>query len=450
MTDEPNLKLYPHQLRLLEVWRNEAPCKLAVAWPAGAGAIGTLSELVKELPKAQRVLIITDRVEFAQQFLQRLIEEGITSCFVDRAQFLQLQSRTDADTPEWTAHQAFALTAALATRSDVAASLKIQHWDLLVFLDTTYAATHRWVESLHGSHTRIIWKLRPGYDVSALQRSEWYIDQMSMRDVLESRGMPGKSNLHLTIRLSALEPSEGELVVWGLIAELVQATKGSSAEHTAATLQARWSSSPASLENGLRRVEHALTWQWPLWDEATEDGDELVAEASSTTDIRSKAKALALIKECLVALDELGPDRKLQALIDLLRQHKTSRSTCVFVRYRDTATYVHSALEDQSLPCVLVHGGMPPIDIKERLHRALQEPGQVLVMTTAMLSTGLDLRQVRDLVLYDSPATVEVMSQTLARFYLHAQQPLQITVVGDQHSVRRAADLVEQASQFTM
>lgn len=450
MTDEPNLKLYPHQLRLLGVWRKNAPCKLAVAWPAGAGATGTLSELLKELPKTQRVLIITDRVEFAQQFLQRLIEKQISSCFVDRAQFLQLQSRTDADTPEWPAHQAFALTTALATRADVAASLKIQHWDLLVFLDTTYAATHRWVEALHSTQTRIIWKLRPGYDMAALQPSEWYIDQMSMREVLESRGMPGKSNLQLTVRLSAPEPSEGELVVWGLIAELVQATKGSSAEHMAATLKARWSSSPASLENGLRRVEHALTWQWPLWDEATEDADELLTEASSTIDVRSKAKALALTKECLAALDELGADRKLQALIDLLKQHEPSTATCIFVRYRDTATYVHSALEDLDLPCILVHGGMQPTDIKGQLNRTLQERGQVLVMTTAMLSAGFDLRKIRNLVLYDAPANIYVMSQTLARFHLHAHDPLYVTVVGDRYSVVRGAEVVEQASQYAV
>lgn len=398
----------------------------------------------------QRVLIIADRVEFAQQILQRLIEEGISSCYVDRAQFLQLQSRTDADVLDWPTHQAFALTSAFAARADVNASLNLQHWSLLVFLDTPYAATQRWIESLQRDQARVIWKLRPGYDVSALPSAEWCVDHMTLREAIQDQGMPEDTSPHMTIQLVSFEPTEAELVVWGLIDELVSVTKEGAAGTMANTLRARWSSSPASLEIGLRRVEHALKWQWPLWVEAAEDGDDFEEPVSNSNIVGNQTNALNLVQECLTALDDLGTDRKLQSLVDQLRNQDRSQSTCVFVRYRDTATYVYSALEDEGLPCLLVHGGMSNIDINGQVRRVVQEPGHVLVMTTAMLRANFDLRSVRHMVLYDAPASPDVMSQTLARFHLYGQPPLRLTVVGDRHSVVRAAELVEQASQFAV
>lgn len=439
-----------HQIHLLEVWSSEKPHRLAVAWPAGAGAIGTLCEVVKGLATHERVLIVTERIEIAQQFLQRLNNADVPSCFVDRAQFLRLQSSADTDSSNWPLFQVFALTSALAAKPDVAASLQRQRWDLLLLLDTTHTTTQQWVDDLQKANTRVLWKLRPGYDLSTLQSAEWTIDHMTIREAVLDRGLPGGDHPRMEVRIEMFEPSAAEMVVEAFIDQIIQVTKGTSAGRMASTLRTRWLSSPASLESGLRRVENALNWQWPLWDEVSEDVEGDAAEQAGSFGAGDKVHGLKLVNECLAALDELGTDNKLQRLVIQLKSRGEPQSTCVFVRYRDTATYIHSALEDEGLSCVLVHGGMPPSEVNYGVYRFLQESGQVLVMTTAMLTANFDLRPVRNLVLYDAPATTDVMSQTLARFHLHVQPPLCVTVIGDRYSAMKAAEVVEQASQFVV
>lgn len=441
-------QLSTRQARFVEAWSEAKNRNFAMSWPAGSGSVTTLVEVVKRIGTHARVLLIADRVEYAQQFLYRLSETNNPSCFVDRAQFLQLQSATGSDSTAWPGFQVFALTASLAAKDDVAVSLRRQHWDLVLLLDTTLSTTQRWVDDLQRTATRVLWKVSPGYDISNLDKTEWTINSLTIREVLQDRGLPGGDFMQMKVRIEMLEPQDPELVVADLIEKIIQTTKETSAKRMATTLRARWSSSPASLESGLRRVETALNWQWPLLDDVLEDADEDVAEPLNAFAETDKTKALQLIKECLEALDDLRVDNKLQRLINHLNSRSAQQFTCVFVRYRDTATYLHSSLEDAGLLSVLVHGGMSSAEVYKELRRFLLD-GQVLVMTTAML-IGTDLRAVRDLVLYDPPATFGVLSQVLARLHLFESPPLHVMAIGDPDSAKRAADLIEQAAQFVV
>jgi hypothetical protein len=449
MNKAPFQQLSAYQARFIEAWTGTQSRKVAMSWPAGAGSVVALTEVVRRLGTHTRVLLIADRVEFAQQFLYRLRETNSPSCFVDRSQFLQLQSAAGSDSMPWSGYQVFALTAAMAEKVDVAASLRKQHWDLVLFLDTTFSTTQRWIGDLQRATTRVLWKVRPGYDISNLDNTEWSIDYLTTREAVQDHGLSGSDIPKMEVRIEMFEPQASELVLFALIEKVIQTTKGTSAERMANILHNRWLSSPASLESGLRRVETALNWQWPLLDDVLEDADEDVVEPSNAFGATDNTKALQLVKECLEVLDELGIDNKLRRLVDYLNGRSAKQSTCVFVRYRDTATYLHSALEDAGLPCALVHGGMSTAEVLAGLHRFLKESGQVLVMTTAML-VGTDLRSVRDLVLYDAPATFDVMSQMLARFHLFGSSPLRVMVIGDTYSAKRTAELIERAAQFVV
>jgi hypothetical protein len=90
---------------------------------------------------------------------------------------------------------------------------------------------------------------------------------------------------------------------------------------------------------------------------------------------------------------------------------------------------------------------MPPQEISTRIDRVLQEQGQVLVMTTAML-VGVDLRPVSEFVLYDAPASKAVMSQILAKFHMFARPQLRVTVIADSYTAARTMELIEDAVKF--
>jgi hypothetical protein len=70
-----------------------------------------------------------------------------------------------------------------------------------------------------------------------------------------------------------------------------------------------------------------------------------------------------------------------------------------------------------------------------------------MVMTSAML-VGVDLRAVRNLVLYDPPASREVMAQVLAKFHLVGLPQLHVSVVTEKRTEQQTIDLIQQAGSF--
>lgn len=449
MNNPSDKRISTHSKRFLETWDESRSRKFAICWPAGSGAMWTFLEVIKRLDTNARILVIANRVEIARQFLYQLGEANRSSCFVDRSQFLQLQSAAGSDSKPWPGFQVFALTESLAQKSDVAASLRRQNWDVVLLLDTSFSASQEWMDDRQWPTTRVLWKAGLGNDISYLEKMGWIVDHLSLNEALMDRGLAVGSPPQMTLKLITLKPQIPELELFERIDKIIQSTKGTNAESMAKTLRSRWLSSPASLESGLRRVERALNWQWPLVDDVVEDADEDVVESLYKFGAVDTTTAVTLVKECLEALDDLVVDSKLVGLVDYLKNRPMQKSTGVFVRYRDTATYLHSALEDEDLPCVLVHGGMTAAEVFTKLNRFKDEPDRVMIMTTAML-IGSDLYKVKDLVLYDAPATSEVMSQMLSKFQLFDPTPLNVMAIGDSYSIDKTVDLIDRAMRFVV
>jgi hypothetical protein len=439
--------LFRHQAQFLDSWLHASHRYTAMLWPAGAGAIALICTLIERLDSLQRVLVVADRNELVQQFIYRQQSTGISACAVDRYTYRQLQSEVDADSLNWRGNQVYALTSSLALQPDVAFNIQRQTWDLLIFLDTTSSATAKMVDGLAINAARVLWKLRPGSDRFSLDSTIWAIDHLTVGELIHDRGLGKGEAPSVVIRIHTGELSVSELLVARLVDELVKATKGTSAERLAASLQTRWLSSPAALESGLRRLESELSTQWPLWDASAEDTERDLPPETDSFGRGDFSVALRIVKECIGALDGLHSDPKLDSLLDHLRNRDPKESIAVFVRYRDTGAYLHAALEDERVPCVLVHGAMPASEVSSRIDRFLQESGQVLVMTTAML-IGTDLRNVRNLVLFDVPASREAMSHLLARFHLIGLPQLRVTVIADHQTATKTVDLIAQAGQF--
>lgn len=447
MTESMPPSLFGYQAHFIADWSASSHRCAALVWPAGAGATSTIWALLDQLPNHQRVLVVADRQELMRQFINFRQSHKVSVCSVDRYTYRQMQSTLDASSPIWTASQIYVLTSSLASQSDVTLSLQRQPWDLLIFLDTTNALTSRLVESFSTYATRVLWKLRPGADPFSLDANIWTINHLTVGELSRDRGLPASEAPYVVIRTLSNEPTDQERSVANLIDELIAMTKGTSAERLTTSLRARWISSPAALESGLRRLEAEISTQWPLWETSAEDSEEDLPPDMDSQNAGDPSVAQRIVKECIGALDALPSDWKLENLLDYLRSRDSEQSTTIFVRYRDTGAYLLAALEDQGVPCILVNGAMPNTDVRLRMQRFLEEPGQVLIMTTAML-VGSDLSRVRNLVLYDAPASREVMSQLLAKFHLIGLPQLHVTVIADQWTAHRTADLIQQAGQF--
>lgn len=449
MVDSVGDALPPHVSRFLQAWSREPQRNMAVLWPAGAGAVGALEALVAGLDSSQHVLVVADRYELAQQFVYRLESRGVAARVIDRYAYRQLQSQTGADWPAWDGLQVFALTASLATQSDVLPSLGRQSWDLVLLLDTSSAVASRFVGGITNPGRRVLWKLRPGSDASKVDLGEWALDHLSIGDLVAAKGLPESAVPPVAIHITSVRPSAAEETVSSLVGDLIQASRGTGAERLASSMRARWMSSPAALESGLRRLEARLATEWPLWDSFV---DEAEYESPPERQYERGADLTAIhraIRSCLTALDNVDSDSKLRSLVEQLRSRDASQPTAVFVRYRDTGAYLQSSLEDLKVQSLFIHGAMAPPEIDLRMNEFLQRPEGLLVMTTAML-VGSDLRKVRTLVLYDPPASREVMAQVLAKFHVLGLPQLHVNVVGDERAAHSTIDLIEQAGRFVV
>lgn len=449
MVDSVVHALPPHYSRFLEAWSSDPHRNMALLWPAGAGAVGALEVLVAGLDRSQRVLVVADRYELAQQLVHRLDSRGVPARVIDRYAYRQLQSQTSTERSTWNGLQVFALTASLATQVDVLPSLGQQTWDLVLLIDTSTAVTSRVVDSISKPGGRVLWKLRPGSDAGKVDIGHWALDHLSTSDLLADKGLPESAVPPVAIDITSVRPSAAEETVSSLVGDLIEASRGTGAERLAMSLRARWMSSPAALESGLRRLEAHLATEWPLWDSSVDEAD----YESPPERLHQRGADLTAIHRaitaCLVALDSVESDSKLRGLVQQVRSRDAAEATAIFVRYRDTGAYLHSSLEDLGVRSLFVHGALAPAEIDTQMNDFLQGSGGILVMTTAML-VGSDLREVRNLVLYDPPASREVMAQVLAKFHVVGLPQLHVHVVSDERSAHSTIDLIEQAGRFVV
>jgi hypothetical protein len=357
--------LLEHQQRLIERWFSTSPSKAAFIWPAGAGAIGALCALVERLDENWRTLVIADRQDLAQQFAQRQNRTEVQTCVIDRFTYRALESRNGGTSSNWDASRVYVLTSAMASQEDIATSLQRQHWDLLILIDTTISTSQKLIDSLSVNVKKVLWKLRPGSDPSAIDTSSWDIDYLSVRDLMRQQGIPDSEGPSVTVRVHERKYSAPEFEVSALIEQLIRATKGTSVERLTTSMHTRWLSSPAALENGLRRLESDLRTEWPLWNASVEDFDgiDFPIEKNALTK-GDPTLPLSIIRSCIDLLDDLQVDPKLNNLLEHLRNCDPKESAVVFVRYRDTGVYLQAALEDERIPSLYtaqcLHRKYPP------------------------------------------------------------------------------------------
>ncbi len=179
-------------------------------------------------------------------------------------------------------------------------------------------------------------------------------------------------------------------------------------------------SSPAALENALRRLVERLQDQDKFRLILEEDADDGADEARSPEliDPNAAEKARPIAVRALQELETMRTDSKLSAfgrlLADLADVETPHKQICALTDFLGTLYYLAAEIEGQGLTCSLLHGGMRYVAREESL-RAFTSTGGILVATRAVMTESLSLPDVTDLVLYDLPDSDRLLGQVLGR-----------------------------------
>ena len=149
---------------------------------------------------------------------------------------------------------------------------------------------------------------------------------------------------------------------------------------------------------------------------------------------------VAVVKQCIDALDLVSTDEKLNALKGLIRSIIDARSDTapkivVFSMFAETVSYLHAAIEDLNLPLFKLTGGSFFTEREATVEQFLRDGG-VILGTDGAISEGIAMPQVNHVVHYDLPSNPLVLARRCGRFdRLGRMAPLTMYVLKDESGV---------------
>jgi superfamily II DNA or RNA helicase len=352
-----------------------------------------------------------------------LSEEGASGLLVDRYKFREMLDATPV-TGLWPGSVVVVMSYDFAKQPDITDSLASAHWDMLIADEAHILA---------GVRGKLFRRVEPAADrvvlasatlmpvdasrISDAKVVEWQRDRLVDHDGKPLIAAPRLEVREVSFRLSGAEQKLSETV-----GELFKALKkGSPVQRYIAKILLRsFHSSPAALEGALRRAAE-LAWDQGAIDALLENTDEKSAEARSSALLDPVAAEMVrtIAGQALQELEAIQEDSKLGAfgrlLDDLVESERPDRRICVIADFRPTLYYLAADIEGRGLACPKLHGEMPYQARRESLDRFAGKGG-ILVATRDMMTEGLSLPDVTDLVLYDLPTGEHAMWQVLGRF----------------------------------
>jgi superfamily II DNA or RNA helicase len=309
---------------------------------------------------------------------------------------------------------------------DVLDSLATSHWDLIICDEAHWfqGARAENLRRLQGAADRIVLATVPGLEMSDVFPTE-HISVVDWRreTLVDLAGnpldrVPRPLLLEVPFSLNQDETDLRETV--NALGHVLEAGTSQQAWVAKALVRA-CHSSPAALEATLRKVAaepHAESDA--IWAGTVEEKEEEVPDESriSPADPVIAEKTRAIAAGALQVLDAVRDDSKLAAFAVLLRRLKEAvppRLTCVVTDYMATLYYLAAEIENLGVTCRLFHGGMGPEERHQAVAQHISEGG-VLAGTQAIMTAGIGLPHVTDLVLYDIPSTQARLRQALGRF----------------------------------
>jgi len=374
--------------------------------------------LLRERAGARVLVLCPAALRF--QWAEMLRREGAPAWLVDRYRFREMLE-SSAGGELWKRGAATVLTDDFAKQPDIRDSLANVHWDLVV-ADEAHRFSGARAELLKGvgdDAGRVVLATLPGmappnaFSLESVTVVDWRRDEL-----VDDKG----KLLHVSPRPVLHEirfvQSEAEHNLSHIIKALCVALEsgGLLQGFASSVLITSLHSSPAALERTLQRfvvgVEKNDEINALLPDE---DG----GEAPEPVDPHVAEKGRVIAGQALQVLEAIQVDSKLGAfgtlIGDLTHVEAPAKRICVLTDYLTTLYYLAAEVEGCDIPFELIHGSMGR-DARQESLRKFENAGGILLATRAVMSEGLNLPDVTDLVLYDVPRNRSALQQVFGRF----------------------------------
>lgn len=426
---ETPLRLLPHQETLVETFFGSGSKRvLLLRADVGLGKSTVLSIVASNLLRAHpaaHVLLLAPGALCAQ-FVERLHGMATPAAHVDRYYFRELLDSA-AGGEFWPHGMVSVLSHEFSMKPDIRESLAKTSWDLVIadevhrfkggraeFLRAIGASARRVIAA---SSTVSVDDLHDVFPAGETTLVEWHRDQVVDHSGSRLLAFPGPVLKEVVFALSSAEMVLREEVV--VLSRTLDRDARSSGRGKGYLLL-RLQSSPNALESTLQRLPNRLAgsseageamesddWEGPL------DVKTMAAESQVVGGVTE------VVARLLQLLEAMPTDSKLDAFGGLLNRLRAQTVPagwiCVLTEYSDTGYYLASEIENRGLGCRFIHGKMSAED-RSRALGWLADTGGILVATRGVMTEGVELPQVTDVVLYDVPADGSALQEVLGRF----------------------------------
>jgi superfamily II DNA or RNA helicase len=380
------------------------------------------------------VLILLPARPLVAQYQHRLQSQltDVPVLAVDRRSFRALQTRVPIGATPWPAPAVVLLPIDTAKQEDIAESLIVVAWDLVIVDEAHFlsgpqrnALLERIVRADRVRRMLLMTATQPTEEVlrhlPGLSTTTWTPDALRNWD-----GTPLIAPIHWQI-ISYERGADEVRFLRELRDTRAEVERASGNPLLWQTLVTRASSSTYAVEQTLQRLDSALREQKPnphdmmlFPEDMTASLGEGPPDVSRTHDPDA---LLTIVGRLLETIDAVTDDQKLNALLGLLKSQQageaTDRTLLICSQFVDTICYLDTALREAGYRTCTGTGVTRQDEFDPEM--AAQNGSGKVVLVTLIGAFGLDLPRVSTVVFYDSPNNRDLLAQWRERILGIAQ-----------------------------
>jgi superfamily II DNA or RNA helicase len=413
-----------------------------LAAPPGLGKMYTGVAIAKEMISlgAQRILVLAPAA-LCVAWAHRLALQELEVFSLTRAELREIEATCKPHESPFQRNGVYVMSQDLAKQKDVADSLSVVNWNAVIIDDAHRMASpqrlHLLQRLIPGNARRrlLLLTATPLPSLSPLMEpaSEQFIPLATTNwyGVITNWDGTVVRPPGFTWKILIYKRSEDEMRVVGRFIESIKQLEVASGGNKLLTrvLKHRLSSSLFAFETTLQRLGNRLTLSIEHSDESMVGGEsERIDEPITWTrneplvDVGiawiNRPAALGIINSNLQALETIKGEEKLQSLRTILKEcydRVDEPKICIFSVYRDTLTYLQTAIRDWGLQSWAITGGTTLATREERI-RNFKNQGGVLLTTDVGVSEGITMPDVNSVIHFDLPLTSTRLNERLGPF----------------------------------
>ena len=423
----PLRTLFPHQSDFVDSVLDPAGKRIiCLGANVGMGKTFTLAALASRFLQAHpaaRVLILCPAVALCNHMREIINEQGSRAIHINRYKFREFLDNT-TESQIWPCGLVLLMTYAFARQPDVGDSLVTTQWDLLITDEAHYLTGARgdFFRRLESVADKVVLAAANKIQVDLLSKRDVFYVEWKREQLVGHNGELLDDGMRPLVHEVSFSLDREENKLSANVAELCQdlETGTSSQRLVSKILLQSFYSSPVALEGFLRRALERATLRDDFFA-LMEDTDEYSVEVSSSElhDQIVDEKVRVTMGQALLALENLQRDSKFDAFSQLLdritESNRGDSRVCVITEYVNTLYYLAADLEERGFEHLTVHGGVRGEEREKSFHRFVDQGG-ILVATMGLMTEGLGLPEVTDLIFYDLPTNDLLMQRILGRF----------------------------------